>query len=458
MEQALAVLGAIIWGFLLLSILVFVHEGGHFLAARLFGVRVKAFYLGLPCKIRLHHESKKLGTDYGVTPLLLGGYTAISGMEPVQNNHLAIILAYVQQMGRVSYEQAARDLNLSEDDVVDGLFTLNDWGSIEPYIAEGEKLSSKEVPRYFQTVERDQLMRTKYDRHHDFSGEKTHKTGTAQPLNMDAEAFLKQERSHTYASCGFWKRFTMLIAGIFINVLLGFLLLVVVFSVLGTPQAQNVNRIGEVAPGSLAQTSGLIAGDTITTVGDATVDSWTSLVEELQIHLSSGVPFGITYLRDGVAYPAEITPSSPGQKLGITAPTQIVRVSPLKGLTTAANYVGMTASYIVQLLNPQQTGYIIENSTSLVGISVMAQNAVSQGLSTFLLLAAAVSLSLGFMNLLPIPPLDGGRIVIEAIQAITKKTIPPRVVQVITFVGVALFLLLFFVLLRQDIVRFIIPS
>ena len=86
---------------------------------------------------------------------------------------------------------------------------------------------------------------------------------------------------------------------------------------------------------------------------------------------------------------------------------------------------------------------------------MMANDAASQGIGALILLAAAVSLSLGFMNLLPIPPLDGGKILIEAIQAITKKTLPPKVIAIISYIGIALFVLLFVVLLRQDIVRFI---
>ncbi len=66
-----------------------------------------------------------------------------------------------------------------------------------------------------------------------------------------------------------------------------------------------------------------------------------------------------------------------------------------------------------------------------------------------------MSLSLAFMNLLPIPPLDGGKVVIEAIQAVRRRPVSMRVQQGVSMVGIALFMLLFFVLLRQDIVRFV---
>jgi regulator of sigma E protease len=118
-------------------------------------------------------------------------------------------------------------------------------------------------------------------------------------------------------------------------------------------------------------------------------------------------------------------------------------------------YISLTAATIAQLLQPAHAGEVIENSTSVVGISVMASEAAQEGASSLLFLAAAISLSLGFMNLLPIPPLDGGKLVLEIIAVIIRRPVPIKVQTVISYVGMALFLLLFFVLLRQDIVRFI---
>ena len=99
MQAVLGFLSAVFWGVLLLSVLVFVHEGGHYLAARAFGVRVTEFFLGLPCRARLSFKSKKVGTEIGVTPLLLGGYNRISGMEPATDELLAPCLATVMREG-----------------------------------------------------------------------------------------------------------------------------------------------------------------------------------------------------------------------------------------------------------------------------------------------------------------------------------------------------------------------
>ena len=77
----MGVVSAVFWGVAVLSLLVFVHEGGHFLAARACGMRVTEFYLGMPCRHHLARKSRTYGTEFGVTPILLGGYTRICGID-----------------------------------------------------------------------------------------------------------------------------------------------------------------------------------------------------------------------------------------------------------------------------------------------------------------------------------------------------------------------------------------
>ena len=133
MQAVLGFLSAVFWGVLLLSVLVFVHEGGHYLAARAFGVRVTEFFLGLPCRARFSFKSKKVGTEIGVTPLLLGGYNRISGMEPATDELLAPCLAVVMREGRVAVADAAAELGCDEERVYGLMATLADWGSIRAY-------------------------------------------------------------------------------------------------------------------------------------------------------------------------------------------------------------------------------------------------------------------------------------------------------------------------------------
>ncbi|MFR3877016.1 MAG: site-2 protease family protein [Collinsella sp.] len=92
----------------------------------------------------------------------------------------------------------------------------------------------------------------------------------------------------------------------------------------------------------------------------------------------------------------------------------------------------------MRLLQPQHTMEILDQSSSIVGISVMSSQAAAAGPATFLSFAALISFSLGFMNLLPIPPLDGGKLVIEIIQKIAGRELPLKVQTIVSYVGIAL--------------------
>ena len=118
MDTVLSVLSSVFWGLLMLSVLVFLHEGGHFLAARACGVRVTEFFLGLPCRFDIHYTSRRIGTKFGVTPLLLGGYAAICGMDPTDVSCADRVLAAIYRHGRVTVADLAVELELSEEDVL----------------------------------------------------------------------------------------------------------------------------------------------------------------------------------------------------------------------------------------------------------------------------------------------------------------------------------------------------
>ena len=123
------VLLMIIYATLSLGFLVFIHEGGHFLAARAFGVRVSEFMIGLP--------GPSLGftrgeTRFGVTAVLLGGYARICGMEPGEiHPHTKDVLRFIATHGEASVNQVAQECSLPVEDVVAAFEQLEDWGSIK---------------------------------------------------------------------------------------------------------------------------------------------------------------------------------------------------------------------------------------------------------------------------------------------------------------------------------------
>lgn len=118
----------IVYATLILGFLVFIHEGGHYLAARAFGVRVTEFMLGLPGP---NIGFTKWGTKFGVTPFLLGGYAKVCGMEPGEMSpHLEPVLAALYRRGTANMEDIARDCGITDDEAYEALDELVEWGSI----------------------------------------------------------------------------------------------------------------------------------------------------------------------------------------------------------------------------------------------------------------------------------------------------------------------------------------
>lgn len=457
MQAVTGFLSAAFWGVLLLSVLVFVHEGGHYLAARAFGVRVTEFFLGLPCRVRLSFKSRKVGTEIGVTPVLLGGYNRISGMEPATDELLAPCLAAVMRQGRVSVADVARELNCDEERVYGLMATLVDWGSIRAHYDPelGEKPSQKTWPAAFETLARDASGLTEYDRGHDFSLPGSTAAGEPCDLGLSAEELLSRERSHTYLGCGFLKRVAMLVAGPAVNVLLAFLIVVGVLMGQGVSAIDPSPVLGAVEQGSIADSAGIEAGDRVVAVGGVQTQTWADVVTQLRSRLSDGADFQVTVERDGqdVDLAVDLPEGQQVDAIGVHATVTTYHPTFAEASAAAVDYAGQVASFAVRLIMPQHTMEVLDQSSSVVGIAAMASEAASSGVWDFLTIAAAISMSLGFMNLLPIPPLDGGKILVEVIQLALRRELSPKVQNAISYVGLAFFLFVFVFVLRNDILR-----
>lgn len=460
MSTVLNVIQTVVWGVVVLSVLVFVHEGGHYLVSRAFRVRATEFFLGLPCRFKLSRKSSSVGTEFGITPLLLGGYTKICGMEGEPDELLAPALKLVTERGRIRADELARELGIDVDRAYRLLITLTDWASVQPYYdaALGEEPNQKTYPAAFETVRRDANLLTEYDRGHDFSVPGATEAGQPREVALDGEKFLEQERAHTYQGVGFLKRCVILVAGPLVNVVLAFLIVTCALSVRGVDYVSNSNAIGGVEDASLAAEAGLEAGDVITSIGDTEVTTWEGIVDALEPLLEDGEPFELTYERESTSYTVEVDPSDDASsgKLGVYASVETYYPSVGEAASATLDYAGQVASYVAQLLQPNHTMEVLDQSSSVVGIAVMTSEAASSGAYDLALMVAAISMSLGFMNLLPIPPFDGGKILIELIQLVKRGPLSTRAVNVLNYVGMAFILFVFVVVLKNDIFRFVI--
>ena len=350
MQAAWGFLSAVFWGVLLLSALVFVHEGGHYLAARAFGVRVTEFFLGLPCRTRFSFKSKKVGTEIGVTPLLLGGYNRISGMEPATDELLAPCTCGRHARGPRRRRRCGRRARLRRGARLRPHgHGLVDWGSIRAYYdAElGEMPSQKTWPAAFETLARDGLGLTEYDRGHDFSLPGSTAAGEPCDLGLSAEDLLARERSHTYLGCGFIKRVAMLVAGPAVNVLLAFFLVVGVLMVQGVSAIDPSPVLGAVEEGSIAESAGIKAGDRVVSVGEEQTSTWADVVTELRARLADGSDFTMTVERDGRDVPLQVDLPEGQQTDAIGVHATVVTYHPTLAEASAAavGYAGQAASF-----------------------------------------------------------------------------------------------------------------
>ncbi|WP_102337432.1 M50 family metallopeptidase [Collinsella provencensis] len=454
MDYLLGILGPLFWGLLLLSVIVFLHEGGHFLAARACGVRVSEFFLGLPCKFNINHVSRRMGTKFGVTPLLLGGYAAICGMDPTPAPWGSRVLALVHRHGTISAWDAHRELGLSADELSEAVYLLQDWGSIttEEIEPSADHPEIEGFSYVLRSVPRDAQGNTLFDGRL-FDRANATQAGEVWEPPMDDEAFYAQERSRTYQGKGFWKRAFMLVAGIAVNIVTGFLFIVMVYSVIGVDITINTNELGAVTAGSPADQAGLHGGDSIISIDGVETDSWLAILDELDA-FEAGDTVQIEFeSADGEIKTVPVELDDAGM-IGISVKEECVRLNPFDSCSIAVENIVLTARSIASLINPQHTKEVLDNSTSVVGISILSAQAASAGVASFLNFAALISFSLGFMNLLPIPPLDGGKLVIEIVQAILHREVSLKVQTILSFIGVGLFMLLFIYMLRADIIRF----
>ena len=418
----------IFWGVVILSVTVFVHEGGHFLAARACKVRVSEFMIGLPGpSIGFVHK----GCRFGVTAVPLGGYARIAGMETTDEPELlADALAYVYRHGSTDVRNLAFALNVDEAEATDLLFMLSSWASVttpkgtptgEVYLAPADGVYSKGQPR---------------------------------PVS-DPRALLDEQRTGTYRGLPCWKRLCILFAGPLANVLFAVVIVVVLLSAHGV--YEPTTTLADVVSDSPAATAGLQAGDTITRIDDLQISSWDDIGSALA-DKQAGDSIAVAYMRDGAPHEArmQLYENDGRVQMGIYAGTELVRMSVAQAIGTSGEYTWRMVEAVGQLLNPSTAKNTLDQSTSVIGIAYETKAAADRGALSLLMIAVAISLSLGVMNLLPIPPLDGGKIVIEIGQKISRRNLPERANAYLSYAGIILFVVLFVYLTFQDIGRYVI--
>ncbi|MDB5187990.1 MAG: hypothetical protein JWO50_510 [Candidatus Kaiserbacteria bacterium] len=287
-----------------------------------------------------------------------------------------------------------------------------------------------------------------------------------------------KNRSNGFAAAKPWKQIVVLVAGVVMNLIVAWLLFATALHT-GVQRAINADSaktdphamltVTDVYPGSPAAAAGIKSGDSIISLVDPrgvalTNPTPTTLVK--YVSARGGVRLSITYIHaldtiTATATPANaIIPNAPAQPaLGIG--TRFVSTLALPWhealyegfFNTWDSLVTVSASLwelIVQSVHGTADLNSIVGPIGLVGV---VHDASQNGFGTVLALAAFISINLALINSIPVPALDGGRVILVLLEAIIRRKIPDILVQAINLCGVVLIVLLMVIVTYHDVVR-----
>lgn len=196
------------------------------------------------------------------------------------------------------------------------------------------------------------------------------------------------------------------------------------------PKVMSV--LGEIEAESPAAKGGLATGDWVNSVNDEPINYWSELVEVIQAHPEQAL--SLTYVREGrigyaTVYPAAVdTPDGPIGRLGVGAAQILVRSTLLAaipgGVVETWDKTIMTVSIIKKMFTGQVS---VKNLSGPIQIAQVAGDSARYGWRQFLGIMAFLSISLGVLNLLPIPILDGGHVVFSSVEWVTGQPVSERV-------------------------------
>ena len=346
---------------LVIGPLVFVHEMGHYLVGRWFGVKAETFSIGFGREIAGWTDRR--GTRWKIGWLPLGGYVKFKG-------------------------------------------------EMSPTVRQSEEWQS-------------------------------------QPL---------EERADSFQAKTPWQRFLIVAAGPFTNLALAILLFIGAFSVTGLPTTPPI--VAGVIEGSVADKAGLAPNDRVVAIGGRPIETFAEL--RSVISLRPDQPVALKVERSGQFFDLTVTPerrTEYGQSVGaigvMSAPYVLEPGSTGEVVRAAFVQTGDVISSMVVYLKQIVTG--ARSAQEMGGPLKIAQisgEQVTAGWLNFLLFAALISINLGFINLLPVPMLDGGYLVLYAIEAIRRRPVSERVQEFALRIGLAMLVTLMLFVTANDLASF----
>lgn len=287
----------------------------------------------------------------------------------------------------------------------------------------------------------------------------------ASATDFDAvDAMSEEDRERSFPGANVWKRVATVAAGPIANFILAIVIFAVMFSIYGKPVSDPV--VSEVQPGSAAEEAGLMPGDIISAIDGTPVVTF----EDIRRYVSPRpeVPITLTVDREGRIIDIPIVPRRTeiedqfGNKMEVGLigvqtdlndgnfrrldlnPVQALGEGVSESWYIVARTVGYIGNIIIGREKPDQLGGPIR-------VAKVSGQVATLGIGALLQLAAVLSVSIGFLNLLPIPVLDGGHLVFYAIEIIRGRPVGERAQEIAFRIGISLVLALMLFATWNDI-------
>ncbi|NQP54778.1 RIP metalloprotease RseP [Streptococcus suis] len=405
------------------GVIVVVHEFGHFYFAKKAGILVREFAIGMGPKIFAH--TGKDGTLYTIRILPLGGYVRMAGWG---EDRTEIKTGTPASLG------------------------LNEAGVVTRINLSGKQLDNLSLPMNVTSF--------------DFE-EKLEITGLvleeSKTYKVDHDATIVEEDGTEvriapldvqYQNATVWGRLITNFAGPMNNFILGILVFIFLMFMQGGVADLSSNAVS-ITDGGALQAAGLVTGDKILSVnGDAT-DSYTevaTIISKAAADATTAASFGLVVEHDGATKNVTVTAEKVDgtYRIGISP---ILKTGFVDKIVGGFQEAGATALLIVTALKNLIANFDVKQLGGPVAIYKVSAQAAEFGLASVLGLMAMLSINLGIFNLIPIPALDGGKIVMNILEAIRRKPLKPETESYITLGGVAVMVVLMIVVTWNDIIR-----
>ncbi|MEK4801890.1 MULTISPECIES: RIP metalloprotease RseP [Oceanobacillus] len=409
------------------GLLVFVHEWGHMIFAKRAGMLVREFAIGFGPKIFSFTKNETL---YTIRLIPAGGYVRVAGEDPEiielkPGHHIGLEFNEYGKVDKIIVNNKSKHPNARVIEVE--RIDLDHELIIEGYeMDEDERLVFKVDRKAFFIMDERKTQIAPYDRQ--------------------------------FASKSAGQKAMQLFAGPMMNFILAIILFLIIGLVHGVPVDEA--KMGEIQPNTPAEQAGLMANDEIIKIEDTTITTWeefTTIVRE-----NPGEELSMTVLRNGEEKTLNIVPKE-GEAINEKGETitigQIgVRQAFEKSMIGTVKY-GFEQTYTITKMVLTNLGMLITGQVPLeilsgpVGIYDATDQVVQSGFISLIMWTAMLSVNLGIVNLVPLPALDGGRLLFVGIEKLRGKPVPPEKEGVFHFIGFALLMLLMIVVTWNDIQR-----